>query len=266
MEDRVRSCGSFGDNALPFVGSLRERVRRWSFVDPPRPIPIPIPVAGGMIPFEAIYCQNEEDPTSLEPFEVGSHVSIYHSLLSRNGLEKPTCLDITASRAWLRSRPDNQDVVPFPIADAFVFYVNKTTVLRQLGSRAIGFRPLFIDNRRVLNIVESVYQFIPFIPPNYPLNSNSNVYPYDSITVRSPIRPYFTMAIRRNVLVNRIHEQYSRLGEGTTPIPIVELNDINIQVDHISHGRTQLNSLDVISNPRHRQFKIHSRLRTIVRL
>jgi hypothetical protein len=261
MEDRVRSIGSLNDHE--YLATARERVRHWSFV------PAVVPGRMGMIPFEPIYCQNDEDPTSLEPFDIGSHVSIYYSLDSRRGLEKPTCLDRNVALEWLNSRPVDQEIVPFPIIDQFVFYVEKGHVISQMRSRAIGFRPLFIENRRVVNSVEPVHRFIPFIPPNYPRNPNveSNEYPYDTITVRSQRAPFYTMAIKRNILVNRIHRQYESFEDGgTTPISIEDLNDAYIRVNHASHGITTLNSLDVISDPRHRMFKIHMWLGTIVRL
>jgi hypothetical protein len=272
MNNRVRQISSFG--AAEAIHTLRERVRRLSFypmvpVVVPVAVPVAVPERMGVIPFEAIYCQNEEDPTSLEPFDIGSHVSIYHSLDSRRGMEKPTCLDRTETLDWLDRHPVGQDVVPFPIQEQFVYYVEKEDVISKLRSRAIGFRPLFIENRRVLNSVEPVYELIPFIPPNYPRNPNveSNEYPYDRITVRSHRAPFYTMAIKRDILVKRISAEYLRLDDGgTTPISIAELNDLYIQVVHVSHGITTQNSLDVISNPRHRVFKIHSRLGTIVRL
>jgi hypothetical protein len=275
METRVQQHSTFAPFALETVRERIEQLSRFSVpvVVPAvvqavvqAVVPAAVPVGPvGMIPFEAIYCDNDEDPSTLEPFEAGSHLSIYHSLDSRRGLEKPTCVNVASILEWMRSRPEAQDVVLLPIRDQFSYYVERADAITKIVGRSVGVRPLFIDNRRVVNSVESVYALIPFIPPNYPVNQLANEYPYDTIIVRTAGRDSIGIAVQRHTLVNRIYRQYNNAIDHTSLITIPELANEQIRLDHASHGVTGQNSVDIISNPRHRTFRIHTNLRTIVR-
>ena len=266
MDIRIRMQSSFPMNNGQDLGTMEDRIHEMSrfFDQYVAPVAVPVAVPAGMIPYEQIYCHNEEDPVSLEPFVPGSYVSIYHSKDAREGFEKPTCLDIEQTIDWLESRPAHLDVVTLPIEDQFSYNVPRDGLLPLLRGPSVGLRPLLMYSRLIGHQVEPVYRLIPFIPPNFPLQNNRGEYPYDMIRVRTPHAPYYEIHVQRHKLVNRIYQNVLGLNQSDL-IPIRELEYIAIRVRREGYAENEQSSLDVLSNPAIIHFKIRRETRCIAR-
>jgi hypothetical protein len=251
MEARVRSYSSLGQD---FASTPQERISAWRRLDR----------AAMLLPYEAINCINDEDPMTLEPFEAGSHVSVYHTDSAQQGLTKPKCVDVQTMLQWLRSHPAGQDVVPFPLDVQISYYVEKESTIATLESGQVDLRPIKIDILRVQNSMEIIYELIPFIPPNYPdsLVPGNDTYPYDAITIRSSTYPYTLMGVQRHWLIKKLYELYVLEEDRTSLVRVPYLADAMIRLV-MPGDRSEYTSMDMLANPRQTRFKLHRTNQTI---
>jgi hypothetical protein len=260
MEDRVRSVSRFS-NFPDIFNTTDERVRYISS-RPELYIPVdddvlpqvvvPLVMSHGMIPYEDINCSNDVDTISQEEFGDVLYKSVYHIQAALEGKAKPVCFDMDSALGWLQSQYLGINRTKLPIGGT-IYYVNIGRTIRILTSSSFSFRPLTIDFEMTRDGQETVYALIPFIPPNYPVNSNDGNYPYDRIEVS--IEQNVTR-VQRHTLINELYDMYRGVPDQTTPVTLQSLGrPVRMYPENSQMG--QLSSLDALCHPDLVRFRQH---------